>query len=99
MKIEVLELAKQEFDEAFSHYESKEIGLGIKFQKAINAQIQSIRSHPDAWMLIRPGIRKCLGKRFPYDLIYELRPGKIIVLAVAHQKRRPHYWANRDRNP
>ena len=95
MKVEVLELAKQEFDEAFSYYEAKEFGLGSKFQTAIKAQVQAITNHPDAWMLIRPGIRKCLGKRFPYDLIYEVLPSKIVILAIAHQKKRPHYWAKR----
>jgi hypothetical protein len=69
--------------------------LGEELRVAIKAQVAKIKTHPDAWMLIRPGIRKCLGTRFPYDLIYERRPELIVILAVAHKKRRPHYWVAR----
>ncbi len=39
MKIEFLELAKLEFDEAFAYYESESQGLGVRFKKEISALI------------------------------------------------------------
>ena len=37
--------------------------------------------------------------RFPYSLIYRIEKvgqrDQIFILAVAHQKRRPRYWAKR----
>lgn len=95
MKIDVLEVARQEFDEAFEYYESRHEGLGEEFRTAVREQVQKIASHPDAWILIRPGIRKCLGSRFPYDLIYQKLGDGILVLALAHRKRRPLYWQDR----
>jgi plasmid stabilization system protein ParE len=95
VKIEVLEVARQEFDEAFEYYESRQQGLGEGFRKAVREQVQKIASHPDAWVLVRHGTRKCLGSRFPYDVIYQKSGEKILVLALAHRKRRPLYWQDR----
>lgn len=54
MKIEVLDLARQEFDDAYTHYESQWRGLGEEFRVAVKVQVGKIKSHPDAWMLVRP---------------------------------------------
>jgi len=39
--------------------------------------------------------KKVLTGRFPFNLIYTIEPGRILIIAVAHQKRRPGYWAYR----
>jgi hypothetical protein len=33
--------------------------------------------------------------RFPYRVVYRNRPDEIVVVAVAHLRRRPGYWKNR----
>lgn len=48
-------------------------------------------------MLVRPGIRKSLGHRFPYDAIYQRIGDDILILALAPKNRAPLYWANRIR--
>ena len=97
MKIEVLDLARQEFDDAFVRYESQSPGLGEALRSAVKLQVQKIKAHPDAWMLVRPGIRKRLGHTFPYDVIYQRVPHGILILALAHKKRAPMYWIERAR--
>jgi hypothetical protein len=39
--------------------------------------------------------RRALVARFPYQVVYRIRPGEIVIVAVAHLKRRPGYWKNR----
>ena len=95
MNIEVLDLARQEFDEAFVHYESQRLGLGEGLRAAIKIQVIKIKAHPDAWMLVHPGIRKCLGHRFPYDVIYQRIGEDLLILALAHMRRAPSYWVDR----
>jgi len=34
-------------------------------------------------------------KHFPYSLVYIVSKDEIRILAVAHQSRRPDYWAGR----
>ncbi len=95
MNIEVLDLARQEFDEAFVHYESQRQGLGEALRAAVKVQVTKIKAHPDAWMLVRPGIRKYLGHRFPYDVIYQRIGDDLLILALAHKRRAPSYWVDR----
>ena len=97
VEIEVLEVARQEFDEAYVYYESARAGLGGEFREEIKRQVMKIKEHPDAWMLVSPGIRKCLGKRFPYDVVYQKTDAGILILALAHKHRRPLYWRERAR--
>ncbi|MDP2759349.1 MAG: type II toxin-antitoxin system RelE/ParE family toxin [Sideroxyarcus sp.] len=34
-------------------------------------------------------------KRFPYTLVFKIQESSVRVVAVAHQSRRPGYWAGR----
>ncbi len=39
--------------------------------------------------------RRLLLPRFPYQIVYRIRPGEIVVVAIAHSRRRPGYWKSR----
>lgn len=99
MKIVVLEVARQEYHEAMEHYQKKSPELSVKFKEFLKRQVEKIRLHPDSWMLVRPRIRKCLGQSFPYDVIYEQTETSIVILAIAHKRRKPNYWTNRTPPP
>ena len=34
-------------------------------------------------------------RRFPYSIVYDLSQGRIRILAVAHQSRKPGFWRGR----
>ena len=52
--------------------------------------------NPDIYPTIAaPDIHRAGLKRFPFDVIYRVTPTQITVLAVAHHRRRPAYWAGR----
>ena len=40
-------------------------------------------------------IHRCLFKRFPYSVIYGIDVENIVIIAIAHQHRKPDYWQNR----
>jgi plasmid stabilization system protein ParE len=93
--VSIHESAEAELNEAADFYDRVSIGLGAKFIEEIERAIGSIKQFPEASPLIRDRVRKKTLKRFPYSLIYSIRPGEIRILAVAHQKRRPFYWRDR----
>jgi len=33
--------------------------------------------------------------RFPYHVVYRLEDDEIVILAIAHMKRRPGFWKHR----
>ena len=57
--------------------------------------------HPEARAELRSAAvwyndqRKATIQRFPYVIAFEERERRVLLLAVAHAKRRPLYWLTR----
>ncbi len=95
MKISLLPLAQIELDEAFSWYEEQAIGLGYEFLDEFDQSVRLIASFPKLFEQIEEGVRRCLVNRFPYSIIYGIDGEVIVIIAVAHLKRKPNYWTER----
>jgi len=95
MKYSFLEPAKEEFEEAVSYYENQREGLGSDFAQEVSATIARIQNYPDAWPRLSRNTRYCKTRRFPYGMIYTIRGGEILIVAVMHLHRRPGYWKTR----
>ena len=94
-RFKILEQAELELDEAYDYYEYELQGLGEKFIEEFRRGIKRILNYPYAWSFIQDNVRKCVLKKFPYNIIYAIEDELIIILAVAHQHRRPDYWIDR----
>jgi len=93
--IEIHELAEAEIEEAAAFYDMQSPGLGSAFIDEFQRAIERIAEFPDAAPLTRDRVRKRFLNRFPFSVIYSVKPEKVRILAVAHQKRRPFYWRGR----
>jgi plasmid stabilization system protein ParE len=93
--ISIHEVAEAEINEAADFYDIESPGLGSAFIDEIQRVITSISEFPEAAPLVQGRIRKRPIAKFPYSMVYSVRPDEIRVLAVAHQKRRPFYWRGR----
>ena len=90
--------AKAEFRAAIVYYEGQRPGLGREFREAVEAAVDRIRRTPEVFAPYGDqGARKCLVGRFPYTIFYVELETAIWIAAVAHQRRQPGYWA--ERNP
>jgi hypothetical protein len=89
-------LAEHELNEAAQYYDLEEPGLGSSFLEEVDRCLQSIEAHPEAGPIIRGSVRRRLLRRFPYALVYKIKPSGIRILAVMNLKRRPTYWVGRD---
>jgi len=87
--------AELEYTEAISFYESRMVGLGRSFAAAVERTVSLIREHPDAGPPAGVNRRRWLVSRFPYSIVYRLEPESVVIVAVAHQSRRPGYWRRR----
>ena len=92
MKILFSKFAKNELDDAVSFYETELAGLGLRFKEEIRSSISRIKEHPEAWSIEKGDVRKALLHRFPYKILYSLEKDHIVILAIAHQHRKPNYW-------
>ena len=96
-RVRILEQAAVEAIEAAAWYESERPGLGREFDHAVNAAIDLLEDEivPLTNLPSAAGAKRLLLKRFPYDIVVRELPEEIVVVAVAHQSRRPGYWRNR----
>ena len=87
--------ADDEFAAAIRWYAGKAPELGERFYAAMRQLTAEIEAAPQKYHPWRHGTRRHFNKSFPYALIYAERPTYLWVLAVAHFKRKPDYWASR----
>lgn len=94
MKIEFLEAAQAELDDAFEWYEAQQKNLGVQFINEFEAAIKRISTY-QSYVLIGNEVRRCLIKRFPNGILYGNDSKAIVIIAVAHLHRKPSYWLGR----
>ncbi len=95
MKVAFLPLAQSELDDAFAWYEDQAVGLGYEFLDELDKSLRLIASFPKLQPLVGKQVRRCLINRFPYGIFFGVSTETIIVVAVAHLKRKPAYWIER----
>ena len=87
--------AETELEEAALFYESRLAGLGRSFAVEVERTISLVREFPEAGSSVGPNWRRVVVARFPYAIVYRHDPDAIVIVAVAHQRRRPGYWRRR----
>ena len=94
-RISFHELAELELNDAAIFLESETEGLGFRFLAAVEIAVGHIQQHPEASPIIEQDVRCKVLRRFPYSMMYSIKPDRIRILAVASQRRRPFYWRGR----
>ena len=95
MNIRLLEPAQAELDEAIAWYADQAPGLGDGLLIETLKVFKLVDQFPAAWHPLTPEIRRCRLKRFPYSVVYTQDGTDVLVLAIAHQHRKPNYWGSR----
>ncbi len=86
--------ARLELVKAVDFYEGESVGLGEIFLRSVEVALDTVIENPSLGPRVLGEVRCKLVRRFPYSLFYRF-DGSLYILAVAHQKRRPRYWADR----
>jgi toxin ParE1/3/4 len=101
--VRVLEAAAAEAEAAAKWYEDQRAGLGGEFREAFKQALDVLHEGlvpgtPWPGHLGERGVKRIRIKRFPFHVVFVAPDAASEVLvAVAHQRRRPGYW--RDRVP
>lgn len=95
MKINFLEEAEIELDNAVEYYESEAPGLGNQFLQEVLNSLNRIANFPEAWHPLSENTRRCQTARFPYGLIYSIMENEIIIISVSNLHRKPNHWKDR----
>lgn len=81
--------------EAAVFYEDQAQGLGIEFLDDVQSTIDRLRENPLLGHIVKDDLRRSLLSKFPYSIIYVIEPDDLLVIALAHQRRRPEFWKER----
>lgn len=95
MTLKWLPVARQELEDALAWYEDQQTGLGGALLDELARALDLIEKFPHAWHPLTQRIRRLRLNRFPYSVVYASFAGEWVVLALAHQHRRPFYWRSR----
>ncbi|MCU0645165.1 MAG: type II toxin-antitoxin system RelE/ParE family toxin [bacterium] len=92
MELKISNFAQKELEDSIFFYELEQRGLGRRFKDEVRHAIDRIVKSPKAWPVERGEVRKCFVHKFPYKVLYSVQKDDIVVLAIAHQHRKPDYW-------
>ena len=96
MKLVIVPLALAELHDAAAFYmEKANVELGLAFVAEFERTTNLVLENPMLGAIFRGDRRRYLLRRFPYSIIYQVTAEELRVVAVAHHRRRPGYWANR----
>jgi plasmid stabilization system protein ParE len=86
---------EEEMTDAARYYEHRRDGLGELFLLRIRTAVRELAERPKSCPAVRGPIRRKLVRQFPYAVLFREEEDEIVVIAVAHLRRRPGYWAPR----
>jgi plasmid stabilization system protein ParE len=91
--------AAAEFEEAARFYEEAQPGLGQAFTDEIERAVDRLTRFPESGTPLGNTVRAALVRNFPFWVVYRASASEAVILAVAHQRRRPGYWRRRKDAP
>ncbi|MEP6672197.1 MAG: type II toxin-antitoxin system RelE/ParE family toxin [Chthoniobacter sp.] len=92
MNLRIPSNVRREIQEAAEYYEGERAGLGDHFWQEVDMHVRWIQANPTVPRLRGGDYRRVNLKVFPYYIACAIRHEAIVLLAVAHGHRKPHYW-------
>ena len=99
MRVRLHPEARAELREARRWYFERSPLSATAFAHVIDNAVSRIAEAPMRYPLAEHGTRKLVLQRFPFNIFYRPGESEIVIVAVAHHKRRPRYWRHRIGSP
>lgn len=89
-------LAADEYRRARLWYAIRSRRAAYRFNSSVDKALERIAEQPECWPLYDDENRWVKLAKFPYVLIFRVRnPHVVVIIAVAHARRRKGYWRRR----
>ena len=95
MRVEFYAEARRELRAAAVLYQDLSPGLGRDLLSEVRRATERIRALPRSGSPDSSNRRVVRLRRFPFKIVYREFPDAIVVVAVAHERRRSGYWRGR----
>lgn len=93
--LELHPAAAKEAEEAAAWYAESDPRVALRFAEELDAALSRIAEAPHRWPSYIGEARRVRLTRFPFLVAYREEPDRILIVAVAHAKRKPGYWRER----
>ena len=87
--------AEAETNQAFARYWAESQSAAFGFDDELKEAYKRLRAGPSTGAPFLRGTRRILLNRYPFSVVFRERQHDVQIIAVAHTKRRPGYWAKR----
>jgi plasmid stabilization system protein ParE len=88
-------LARNEASAAVRWYGRRSPKAAARFTIELARAFRTIEERPSSFPEYLLGTRRCLLKRYPFLVVFYEIEGWLVVIAIAHGRRRPGYWRRR----
>ena len=95
MRVRFLRPAEAEVGETVAYLDEQRPGLGDRFEQDLADSVSFVAEQPLSGKRLTDLVRKHRLRRFRYNIIYVIGEDELVIVAVAHFRRRPGYWRNR----
>ena len=89
-------LARGDVEETLTYYQRITARLAEEFHAELRNTINQVADNPLRFHLVEQGFQRANLHRFPYHLLFEVRPECVRVMLVRHNKRHPQYGLPRE---
>lgn len=80
---------------ALHHASEANTELALAFIAEFERALGVLCSYPRLGAVWRGTTRRFPLRRFPFSIIYQVKPQEVRIVALAHQRREPGYWRDR----
>jgi plasmid stabilization system protein ParE len=74
----------------FDWYRKRNEGAALGFAAAVDEAIAEILADTGRFPAVHGGCRHCTLHRYPFRIVFRDETDRVVIVAVAHAKRRPH---------
>ncbi len=89
------EAAEEELLNEIGYLELRARGLGRRLYNEVKHAERRLVQFPEVAPEVAAGIRKYPLREFRFSLLYSIEKDGLLILAVAHHRRKPGYWVRR----
>lgn len=87
--------AQEEARGAREWYAERSLIAARAFLSEFISSVETVYENPERWPQYLAGTRRYFFPQFPFSLIYRVTEEGVQVVALAHHRRKPGYWAQR----
>ena len=87
--------AAEDLETSTDWYAERSPSAARSFLVAVDLAITSIANDPARFLRVDERHQACSVVKFPFQIVYRHEKDRVVIIAIAHAKRRPGYWRDR----